>query len=120
MVGPTLFGSHGELPVSWVGVHSVLVDAYVKMNREVCQMFPYASHLDTKAAFVSQLKDSIANGVKPKDLTYLVGLDWKNNDAYNEGNMGGILTFDGEHTNLEGTALILYMFIDQVTSLNWA
>lgn len=116
VVGPSLFGGHGEMPSSWVGVHSVLLDNYVKINKEICEQFSRnAIHMDTRTTFRQYIQEQIVQAkAKPKDLSYLVGLDWKNNDAYNDGQMGGILTFDGEHTNLEGTALLIYMFVDQV------
>jgi hypothetical protein len=61
-----------------------------------------ASHIDSRSIFQGHIKEHTKSGGKPKDLSNLVGLNWKNNDRYDDGNLGGIVTFDGEHTNLEG------------------
>ena len=110
VMGPTLFGPSGEMPIAWkdkTEAHRMLLDKYNIINKEVCRKYPIATYIDTRTKFQNYIRKAVAeDGKKVQDLSNMVARNWRDIHPFNGGRLGGLLTFDGEHTNKDGTDLL--------------
>lgn len=111
VVGPTLFGPTSEMETDWKDKKSVrnqCIEDFVRINSEICASYSNACYLDSRGAFKQKIVKMKADGIVPKDLSGFVGLSW------DRITVGGLLTFDGEHTNERGTDLLLSLFMEYI------
>jgi len=108
VMGPTSFGPTGEMSNEWNDIKNArtqYVTAFGRINKEACESYSNAYYIDSRTSF----QESITKmRTKAKDLSGFVGLSW------DKTTIGGLLTFDGEHTNEKGTDLLISLFIERL------
>ena len=116
VVGLPFFGPSGEIIETWDNSDdkaNVLLEQYLKLNSEICHKYHNAVHLNSRDIFQNFILESASQGIKPKKLNPINGIDPK---TFNFDN-NGILTFDGSHLNMKGSDLMLKLLIDQLEYL---
>lgn len=115
IMGPTAFESKGELPEYWI--KQGWIDSFVKINKEVCAELG-AIHLDSRSLFKSSILNYKKSGKRdPIDLKEFVGKHWPDNIKENN-TYGGIFTIDGEHTNYQGTKVLVEAMANAIAQLD--
>jgi hypothetical protein len=115
IMGPTAFESKGELPEYWT--KQGWIDSFVKINKEVCAELG-AIHLDSRSLFKSSILNYKKSGKRdPIDLKAFVGKHWPDNIKDNS-TYGGIFTIDGEHSNYEGTKVLVESMANAIAQLD--
>ena len=117
MVGPTFHTKKGELPENWETDECVV--GFIEANEEICSEVG-AHYINTRKTFQTVILDEIKNNKRQaKQITEFSWDELKKktiNHPHVRESMG-ILTFDGQHTNEQGTQILVRVIAIEV--LRW-
>jgi hypothetical protein len=93
--------------------YQMVLEEYIVLIMQICDKFEFATVMDLRSVFQKKVTEAINAGEQAKDLDKYVGLDWQGSSEFNDGQMGGIMTFDGDHLNKRGTQTFVSLLVEQ-------